>query len=64
MYVCLNACMHVCMQACMYVCDCQTLLLFLFISDPFDETTLRRMREQHNCRKDNSKTVAANDGKC
>lgn len=62
MYVCINACMR--MYACMYVCDRQTLLYFLFISDPFDETILRRMREQHNCRKNNSKMVAANDGKC
>ncbi|XP_052696521.1 uncharacterized protein LOC128175139 isoform X1 [Crassostrea angulata] len=36
--------------------------LWSVINDPFDETTLRRMREQHNSRKDNSKMVAANDG--
>lgn len=61
MYVCINACMHAGMRVCMRLLD---FALFLFISDPFDETTLRRMREQHNCRKDNSKMVAANDGKC
>lgn len=44
MYVCINACMHVCMRLLDFA-------LFLFISDPFDETTLRRMREQHNCQK-------------